>query len=397
VIFCPVSTPVPATQARWSIANKGCYMSDVSMVLTYHGLTTTPSTLNGILTGLGRNGFSTSGDVIPEGAANYARQHNVNISYHAPPAGSISQDICTYGPQLVRVPPTIRTQHWVTAYGVKTDGTILVRDPSGGALTQLSSVQAERRFSGPAFNFVDQITGMRFTFHSPVEPFITDPTGRREGFDPITQTSYDEIPNAYYDNDVGQFDDETGLPDPDPRKSLEVFGDVDGDYLLTVTGTATGTYDAEIWTIDNAGNMPRTTLDQIPTAPNVVQTYLFHFDHTNAANSTLGGAFDGGGQRPRDVNKFLTYGNPSAPSTTLPAGTTTFPLVIFYSQEVLPATFSANLNGVDITALFHPAASGKEVVNLTLPPGKSVLKLSVDGQLASRVATDSDRLVLQVQ
>ncbi|HXH40308.1 MAG TPA: hypothetical protein VNN08_16890, partial [Thermoanaerobaculia bacterium] len=249
---------------------------------------------------------------------------------------------------------------------------------------------------GKQFNFADQITGLRFTFYSPVEAYVTDPMGRRVGIDPATGTTFDEIPNALYDNDAGEMDNDADLPDPNPRKTLELFGDVDGDYALTVTGTGTGTYTADIYAVDASQNVPSISIKQVPTSLNQVQTYVVHFDHTNAANVAFTGGFDGGGQRPKDVNKFLTYANPSSSSTTLPAGTTTYPLIIFYSTEMLPATFNATLNGVDITSQFAPAPGTMQIVSLSLPSGRNVLKLSTDGQLPSRVATDSDRLVLQV-
>ena len=371
-------------------------MTDVAMIMSYHGFATDPSALNGILTSLGRGGFTRNGSVVTGGAIRHASNNGVNISFPAPSQGNLRTNICRYGPQLVRVPN--RTQHWVTAYGVNdTSGQVLVRDPDGGRITSMGAPTDTRLFSGPEFQFFDQITGMRFSFHSPVEAFITDPMGRRAGFDPITQTAYNEIPNAFYDQDDGYEDVETGLPDPNPAKTLEVYGDVDGDYVVTVTGTGTGTYSADIIAFDLAGNMPSSALDDIPTAPGLVQSYLFHFERANATNITLGGGFDGGGQRPRDVNKFLTYANPAQPSTTLPPGTANFPLIIFYASSVLPASFAADLNGVDVTALFHPAAGTSETVNLPMAPGRNVLKLSIDGQLPTRVATDSDRLVLQVQ
>ena len=401
VQYCSLSNPVPNGFVRWSISAKGCYMTDVAMILTYHGYSQTPPSLNNILVGIRKAngdplGFDFDGGVNPDAAARYATAHGTHIDYPIQGTGQgLSRDICTYGPQLVRVPKNLRPQHWVTAYGVKKDGTILVRDPAN-RFTTLPSVIAIRRFSGKAFNFADQITGMRFTFYSPVEAYVTDPTGRRVGIDPATNTTFDEIPNAFYDNDAGEMDNDADLPDPNPRKTLELFGDVDGDYTLTVTGTGTGTYNTDIYAVDLSQNVPSMSIKNVPTSPNQVQTYVVHFDHTSAANSAFNGGFDGGGQRPRDVNKFLTYANPSSGSTTLPAGTTTFPLIIFYSKEVLPATFNANLNGVDITSQFAPVPGTMQIVNLALPSGHNVLKLSTDGQLPSRVATDSDRLVLQV-
>ena len=111
----------------------------------------------------------------------------------------------------------------------------------------------------------------------------------------------------------------------------------------------------------------------------------------------LSGGFDGGGQRPKDVNKFLTYANPSDSQTDLPAGTTIFPLMIFYGNNAITSTFKASLNGVDITNLFSPTAGNHETVNLPLSPGRNVLSLSTNGNLPSRIATDTDRLVFIVK
>jgi len=393
VIHCALADPVPAGLQRWSIAAKGCFMTDLAIILTYHGYATNPSALNTLLTSLGRQGFDTQGNVNSQGAIHHLQSQGTNISGPIASTGSLRNDVCRYGPQLVRV--VFRDQHWVTAYGVENDNTVLVRDPMN-QVTTLTGIRDERVYSGPAFNFNDQITGLKFTFHSPVEIFVTDPMGRRAGFDPATQTAYNEIPNAFYNQSLGEEDATTDLDDPDPGKSLEVFGDVDGDYSLTVTGTATGTYNAEIWAYDINNNVPHFEIPTTPTSTGQVQKYSVHFEAANAARAELAGGFDGGGQRPRDVNKFLSYGNPASTSTTLPPGTTTFPLAIFYSVQVLPATFSAVLNGVDVTAEFHPAAGSSEVVTLSLPPGRNVLKLSIDGQLPTRVATDTDRLVLSI-
>jgi hypothetical protein len=108
------------------------------------------------------------------------------------------------------------------------------------------------------------------------------------------------------------------------------------------------------------------------------------------------GRFDGGGQRPRDVNRFLTYDNPTSTATALPPGTTSFPLTIYYGSTVHITSFRAVLNGVDITSQFSPAPGGKQTVNIQLPQGRSVLQFTAEGELPSRTATDSDRLVLDV-
>jgi hypothetical protein len=108
------------------------------------------------------------------------------------------------------------------------------------------------------------------------------------------------------------------------------------------------------------------------------------------------GRFDGGGQRPRDVNRFLSYDNPTAATTALPLGTTSFPLTIYYAPTIHITSFKVLMNGVDITSQFSPAPGTKQTVNLALPQGKTIIQLSVDGELPNRTATDSDKLVLDV-
>jgi hypothetical protein len=390
-VFHCANPPRP-NQRTWSIAGKGCYLTDLAMVLSYHGVAVDPATLNTYL--IDHGGYTNMGDVLPQVAMRYASENGVRIQFPARSVGALPRNICTYGPQLGHV---INRGHWVAAYGQNDALTsYLVRDPDGGRLTSLPGFTTTRLFSGPQFNFTDSLCGIRFDFHSPVELYVTDPLGRRAGYDPVTGTVYNEIPDASYDTELGLEDAETGEPPEDFGRSLELYGDADGEYTLSVTGTATGTYTAEMWSFDLGGNYPKTELGPIPTSQGEVHTYLIDFHKADATQTHLGGGFDGGGQRPRDVNRFLSYGNLSGNQVTLAAGTTSFPLFVFYDTAILPATFSAILDGVDVTFLFHPTPGGRESVTLPLVSGRNVLKLSVDGQLPSRTATDTDRLVLQV-
>ena len=112
-----------------------------------------------------------------------------------------------------------------------------------------------------------------------------------------------------------------------------------------------------------------------PTEPSEMQTY------------------DGGGQKPVDVNLFLTYSNPLEHRTNVTK--TAFPLSVRYGATVVASTFKAMLNGVGITSRVHPAAGEFDLVTLSLTSGSNTLVLSVDGKTAGgRVATDTDRLVL---
>ncbi len=107
--------------------------------------------------------------------------------------------------------------------------------------------------------------------------------------------------------------------------------------------------------------------------------------------------FDGKGQRPFDVNTFLAYLRPMEAQTTLPQGQATYYLLVFYGRTIIPQTFKATLNGVDIKGSFQPKPDTSEAVKLNLQKGRNTLVLSVDGiRDDGKRTTDTDRLVFIV-
>ncbi len=104
-----------------------------------------------------------------------------------------------------------------------------------------------------------------------------------------------------------------------------------------------------------------------------------------------------GGSQSDAVNGFLTYAAPAANSTSLPAGTPSFNVVVYYGGTVFPATFQATLNGAPFAG-FAAVPGGKQTVTVPLSPGRNVLVLRVSGVTPSgRTATETDRLVFRVQ
>ena len=241
----------------------------------------------------------------------------------------------------------------------------------------------------------DRMNGIQFEFCCFVEALVMDPLGRKLGLDPITSQRYDEIPWSGYGAPIRDVSTEEMR---NPPKEIEITGAINGDYLVRVTGIGSGKYGIQVW-LDNKTRQSysKTLASNVQTSRNAVHTYSVHYDSSNLSAIYASGGFDGGGQRPKDVNKFLTYANPSDSQTDLPAGTTTFPLMIFYGNNAITSTFKATMNGVDITNLFSPTAGNHETVNLPLSPGRNVLSLSTDGNLPTRVATDTDRLVFIVK
>lgn len=106
----------------------------------------------------------------------------------------------------------------------------------------------------------------------------------------------------------------------------------------------------------------------------------------------------GGGQSPREVNPFLQYESPVESRNSLAAGTTEYTVTLLYGATTKPETFTAELNGVDVTSLFRPTPGVVDIVPIPLDSGTSKLKLSIKGETSSgRVATDTDTLTFIVE
>ena len=75
---------------------------------------------------------------------------------------------------------------------------------------------------------------------APGEILLTDPSGRRVGWDALVAGVVLEIPGSYY-GDSGMDDDETGAPGP-IIKELGIKGPIEGKYRLSVVGSGSRLY-----------------------------------------------------------------------------------------------------------------------------------------------------------
>ena len=388
---CP-SGPGPNERIA-TVRALGCAMFDSAMIIGYHGVVTAPLTLMDYLT-KEPDGFDSKGDVNFMAVQRYARSHGVQLSYVGQGANAATA-ACSKGPALLQVTGA-HGPHFVTDIGQDDQKTTFkINDPAGGVgrdLTQYGNTYAStREFQGPEYTFqVNRATIIKL--HSPAELLITSPSGQRTGLDPMINVSYQQIPNSSY-GDVSFVDPFEGEGDVE-TKELDLLEPVTGNYPLQVTGTATGTYTLEVYNYNSPDATTPSTVSDMPISAGEVQNFVIGVGGTG---SVLSGGFDGGGQRPRDVNHFLSYGNPSSDHVSVPIGTPSYTVLIFYASTVIPSSFSATLGGADATSLFHPTAGGFEAVSIPLQPGRNVLKLSIDGNLPNRVATDSDTLTFLVQ
>jgi len=398
----------------YTIQRKGCYLTDAAMILAYHGVDVTVPELNTWL--INNDGYDSKGNVFPGKVAEYGRKvGQKNISWigntNVGDLAKLRQLIFNYGPQIIGTKLVVSRKtgkkvptHWVAATGENLDETtLLINDPDGGSLTTIDDKYSNswsriRAFSGPEYTVTDN-SGITIRFHSPGELVLTNPQGKRVGFDPINGTHYDEIPQAGY-SEQGLVDDyPSSEADTDPTlyHEIAIRQPVDGDYNLQVIGTGTGTYTLDLLAMGS--NFADTYKDfrDVTIEPGVVHSYQFSFAKQSGGQTSIEGGFDGKGQRPRDVNKFLTFASPSQAQTTLPHGTSGYAIHVFYGKSIIPNSFKAELNRKDISGQFNPQPGTDEIVNLGLSAGRNVVKLSIDGQLPKRTANDTDRLVLKVE
>ena len=107
--------------------------------------------------------------------------------------------------------------------------------------------------------------------------------------------------------------------------------------------------------------------------------------------------YSGGGQQPAEVNKFLRYAAPLDNRNKVPANST-YTVIVYYGSTINPATFAATLDGVDVTARFHPVPGGADAVKIAIGTSTTKLHLSVDGTKTSGgKGTDSDTLTFLPQ
>ena len=176
------------------------------------------------------------------------------------------------------------------------------------------------------------------------ELLLTDPRGRQTGLDPLKNAESRQIPRSSYLDEGSQ----------QRTKVLHIRQPMDGSYLLQVSGMKTGSYSLDIRAGDRNGETAvRPEFRNVPIDRAKVHLYLMEYEANAKITLRVLGGFDGGGKPPREINSFLTYANPTGPHVRLQAGVSRFPLLIFYGPSIQPTTFSAVLNGNNISTTYQ--------------------------------------------
>ena len=380
-----------------SIESEGCLLTSLAMILSYHdikgssGGLITPKELNDKLKEVG--GYTLRSQIIWDSIAEITGgkvKFDRSLSF-----SNIKNNICRYGPQPVSAEGSLGfdESHWMVATGLNNSNEYLVNDPKSSRDQYYGEswvpTNTTRGIVGPEIKTTD-VSGISIWLHSPAELLVTDPQGRRLGIDPSTGESFKEIPSSLYGLS-GVTDQVTGHT-REQSKILSFGKPIEGEYMLEAIGTGTGSYDLEIHAMDNTSQRSSAMVLQVPIVPGERHAYRFNFSGASTAPLDFIASYLGGGQNTK-VNSILSYSAPQFSKTTLPTGTDTYTASIFYSRNIIPQSFQAELNGTDISSIFHPMSGTNERVALPLVSGRNVLKLKVEGDIGSRIATDSDRLV----
>jgi hypothetical protein len=242
-------------------------------------------------------------------------------------------------------------------------------------------------------------TELTITAYSPVHLVVTDPQGKKIGYDPIADKEYDTLPNSFYEWG-GYRNPLTGISSGVPKtKKVVINNPVTGEYTIQAIGTESGSYSmsAEYYNFSSKAEVKEYS-DHYAITVGELHEHSITYSSTAPGPMPFTAGYSGGGQKPSDVNKFLRYVKPVESRNKIPAGTTFYDLIISYGATTDPATFAADLDGVNVTNLFNARAGTTETVTIPLTAGSQTLRLSVDGlNDANRNTTDTDRLTFIVQ
>jgi hypothetical protein len=264
------------TIGRW-----GCKTSSDAMMISYFGqayqppFETNPDILN---TWLRNNRGYIDNNVSRTYVFSYARQSGVNLHLWETIPGrddqSLDKHLCAGRPAILRVRNPYGS-HFVVATGkiiVNGQSTYTLNDPAHGQTTLREHYnntysRADYYVLGPT---VFGRSMLEILAHSPVHLLIIDPLGQKLGYDPRTDTSWNEISKAGYDTEAIAESEGGILPEV---KVILIPQPVTGEYNLQVIGYDSGTYEIEVYKTDIEGNITEESFSG-QAQPNSIDNYV---------------------------------------------------------------------------------------------------------------------------
>jgi hypothetical protein len=287
----------------------GCMTTSLAMLFNSYGITTTsngvamdPGTVNSGLketnfsAQLGAdyaqyNGYTPSNDVQPNGAVAFARgisynsclQRNLtidqclsnsraSISYKGTKdtfgddeVTKVNTEICNGNPVILKVPSMSDSQnplksHFVIATGMEFDnsGTLQYITNNPGLVerfgkddhrpsTQIRGYRLYRKTDDPSMLFIH--------LTSTVDMVVTDPTGKRTGYNPFTKENFAEIPGATFVSSES-ISDPSDLNIFTPAETrFEGLQPIDGQYKVQIYAKSKASYQLTTYHFDSTGTI----------------------------------------------------------------------------------------------------------------------------------------------
>jgi hypothetical protein len=250
----------PYNESDFTISQKGCALTALSMALEGNGVTVDPGVLNDLLDAHGGYQKSTGSDGIARASVKWSAAVSIvdsfllsggNLKFHPLGGGGLAaldSQLCTTTstPKPVIVGVNLDSQgnpgHFVLVTGKDSNGNYQIFDP-GHNQTSLTAYGNHFATRGTVGDPVD-LSFLEITADNNVDLLVTDPSGNKTGFDYSTKTVLQNIPQSAYLQDRMDTINANGNTTSDSTvfHSLEVRQPLQGTYLLVVHGNTNGAY-----------------------------------------------------------------------------------------------------------------------------------------------------------
>jgi hypothetical protein len=298
-----------ANQAPKKMSKLGCMVTSLAMLFKHYGIDTaadgsamTPGSVNSGLNAtplygeLGPKyssykGFTSTGAVQPNGAVAFARnsyilkcirnggdaetcttasksQISYKFSINSFTSNSqkiINKEICLGNPVILKVssisaPSDKSKAHFIIATGMGVDAngqaTYITNNPaSANGENEIRSANADKikgyRLYRPTYD--PSMVFMHLAGNA--DMIITDPQGRKTGFNPITQQSYSEIPEGTYFTAESISDPSDPNIFTPPESRFEGMNPVSGQYQVQVFAKSNTSYQLTSYSFDSTGTI----------------------------------------------------------------------------------------------------------------------------------------------
>lgn len=259
-------------ESNYDIEGWGCYMTSAAMIINHFGqrsdssFTTDPGTLNYWLQE--KDGYMGKGDVDRSRIVEYANDNNVplRIDEYIPTQNDPLLDFYLFSGSkaIIGVKESIDPddgRHYAAHFvvGLNTTeysgiDTYDIFDPIYGRTTLYEQYNNQYYSALILSTEPGSNATISFSAHSPIELIVTDPLGRKSGYDPDDGKFWDDIPDAEYHlrsiiSNGGQ--GEASIP----SKEFFALNPIVGEYKIEILGIGDGSFEVNLITSNNLGTV----------------------------------------------------------------------------------------------------------------------------------------------